>query len=45
MCKRKSPQKSKSNMGCVRETPQMREASTGCVRETPPRKMNPPWDV
>ena len=25
MCKRNSPQKSKSNMGCVRETPQTKK--------------------
>ena len=38
MCKRNSPDKNKTSMGCPRETPHIKErvkASMGCVRETP----------
>ena len=35
MCKRNSPDKNETSVGCVRETPLIiNETSTGCVRET-----------
>ena len=41
-----SPQKSKSNMGCVRETPQEKENQHGIIRETPQiKKKMPARDV